>query len=330
MKELDLTFGNPEFMWKHSTLTTFDSYNCTMYKDAESSNELINSIKRLHDKYNNTDNHNGYVLITNGASQAISAAGYAFNKGKAEDYGCIDRKQLRIEPPYWGRIPNLLKAGFNFDRSSLVTAVLVNNYYLKESCPEFVTSPSNPTCKSLTLNPKANFTILDSCYNWPQYTTTRKQSADIELYSMSKLSGFAGLRIGWALVKDKEVYEAMKEYVYLSTIGVSAASQSVAVNVINELVNNEYWLKNSMQELDDRWALITKTISGKKSVKLDGESRGMFLYLQVPEMDLFLSQINTKGTNGLHFGDSTDKVRFNIGCNFDDFEEFIKRMGGIE
>jgi len=330
MKELNLTFGNPEFMWKHSTLTQVDSYSCTAYKDAESSQALINAIKLLHDKYNNTDNHNGYILITNGASQAISAAGYAFNKGKAEDYGCIDHKQLIIEPPYWGRIPSLLRAGFNFDRSSLVTAVLTNNRYSKEDSAQFLTSPSNPTCKSLKLNPNANFTILDSCYNWPQYTTVNKQSADIELYSMSKLSGFAGLRIGWALVKDKDVYEAMKQYVYLSTIGVSAAAQAVAADVINELSSNEYWLKNSMRELDDRWSKITSVLSDKKSVKMAGDSSGMFLYLQVPEMDLFLTQINTKGSNGLLFGDTDDKVRFNIGCNYDDFEKFIKRLEGIE
>jgi L-tryptophan--pyruvate aminotransferase len=329
MKELDLMFGNPEFMWKHSTLTQIDSYNCAMYKDAESSEALIDAIKRLHIKYNNTDNHDGYILITNGASQAISAAGYAFNKGKAEMHGCIDAKPLRLEAPYWGRIPTLLKAGFKFG-DDWCTARLTNKNWSYETDAEFLTSPSNPSCKKLTLNPKSKFTILDSCYNWPQYATVHKQRADIEIYSMSKLSGFAGLRIGWALIKDKEVYEAMKQYVYLSTIGVSAAAQAVAVSVINELSTNEYWLRNSMNELDGRWSKITSVLNGKKSVKMAGDSSGMFLYLQVPEMSSFLTQINTKGSNGLLFGDTDDKVRFNIGCNYDDFEEFIKRLEGIE
>ena len=43
-------------------------------------------------------------------------------------------------------------------------------------------------------------------YNWPSLTNvTDNVDHDIMLFSLSKLSGHAGSRVGWAIVSDPEV-----------------------------------------------------------------------------------------------------------------------------
>ncbi|KAI4382465.1 hypothetical protein MLD38_008427 [Melastoma candidum] len=45
------------------------------------------------------------------------------------------------------------------------------------------------------------------------------------LFTLSKCTGHAGTRIGWTIVKDKQVARRMVKYLELSSIGVSKESQ---------------------------------------------------------------------------------------------------------
>ncbi|CAI8583373.1 unnamed protein product [Vicia faba] len=48
---------------------------------------------------------------------------------------------------------------------------------------------------------------------------------DLTLFTVSKSTGHAGMRIGWALVKDLEVAKKMTKFIELNTIGISKDSQ---------------------------------------------------------------------------------------------------------
>ncbi|CAI8583374.1 unnamed protein product [Vicia faba] len=55
---------------------------------------------------------------------------------------------------------------------------------------------------------------------------------DLTLFTVSKSTGHAGMRIGWALVKDLEVAKKMTKFIELNTIGISKDSQLRASKVI--------------------------------------------------------------------------------------------------
>ncbi|VAH11898.1 unnamed protein product [Triticum turgidum subsp. durum] len=59
------------------------------------------------------------------------------------------------------------------------------------------------------------------------------------LFTMSKLSGHGGTRLGWALVKDSDVAKKMVYFVYGSTIGVSKDSQLRAAKILG-VVSDAY------------------------------------------------------------------------------------------
>ena len=69
--------------------------------------------------------------------------------------------------------------------------------------------------------------ICDFVYDWPYLALGAVQTTrcDVMIYSMSKVTGHAGTRFGWALIKDKAVYEAAVEIMLDLTLGISVDAQ---------------------------------------------------------------------------------------------------------
>ena len=64
---------------------------------------------------------------------------------------------------------------------------------------EFVTSPNNPDGKlrKAVLNGPYAKSIHDHAYNWPHYTAiTSPSDEDLMIFTLSKLTGHAGVRFG--------------------------------------------------------------------------------------------------------------------------------------
>ncbi|KAH7298102.1 hypothetical protein KP509_25G026900 [Ceratopteris richardii] len=87
---------------------------------------------------------------------------------------------------------------------------------------EIVISPNNPDGSLRTptwkyRNENAR-TVHDNAYYWPHYTPiTGPRDDDFMLFSLSKVTGHAGSRLGWAIIKDRAVYEKMLMSVRLNT-----------------------------------------------------------------------------------------------------------------
>ncbi|KAI5312522.1 hypothetical protein L3X38_041695 [Prunus dulcis] len=81
---------------------------------------------------------------------------------------------------------------------------------------EFVTSPNNPDGqlnKAIFQGPNAK-AIYDRVYYWPHFTAIPAPADDeLMIFSISKFTGHAGSRFGWAVVKDESVYKRMSEYI---------------------------------------------------------------------------------------------------------------------
>ena len=62
--------------------------------------------------------------------------------------------------------------------------------------------------------------VFDSAYYWPHFTpiedaprTAELREHDVALFTLSKLTGHAGTRIGWAMTRDEEVAKRMASFV---------------------------------------------------------------------------------------------------------------------
>ncbi|EFJ38295.1 hypothetical protein SELMODRAFT_75581 [Selaginella moellendorffii] len=104
---------------------------------------------------------------------------------------------------------------------------------------EFVAAPNNPdaSMKEPELKFNGSFTVFDRAYYWPHYSPIFKaMDDDVMLFTLSKLTGHAGSRLGWAIVKDPKVYARLSQYVLLNTNGVSHDTQLRASRLLRAVL----------------------------------------------------------------------------------------------
>ncbi|KAK9050922.1 hypothetical protein SSX86_027547 [Deinandra increscens subsp. villosa] len=182
--------------------------------------KLEESIKSLHGAVGNAETDGYSIVVGTGSSQLLQAVLYAVtSRDQTNPINVVSAA------PYYStymEITELVRSGLykwagdahEFDRD--------------EPYVEVVTSPNNPNgvIRGAVVNREGGILVHDLAYYWPQYTPiTSSLDFDIMLFTASKCTGHAGSRIGWALVKDKEVAKRMTKFMEVSTIGVSKESQ---------------------------------------------------------------------------------------------------------
>lgn len=197
-------FGNPFPM---PTLWDLPKWE---YQPAAGKPDLV---KLLEDKYGTR------VVVCNGAKQALAAAMYAFKrKGWSKLY---------FDKPYYPANPGLAETvGLTWSPKDEADCFLI-------------TSPNNPDG-----NNYSNLELINWRYQGPMihdaaYYTELYLPQDqlplplghIQVYSMSKMYGLSGLRIGYAVCHNEDYYQDMANYVEMTTAGVSTASQDIARNI---------------------------------------------------------------------------------------------------
>lgn len=109
--------------------------------------------------------------------------------------------------------------------------------------------------------------IHDLAYYWPHYSPiVSPVDEDIAVFTLSKLTGHAGSRFGWALIKDKDVYERMVKYIDLNTYGVSRETQLRALKLLKHVVKGEGrdLFEFGYGTMKHRWELLSKTLEASK------------------------------------------------------------------
>lgn len=155
------------------------------------------------------------VVVCNGAKQALSAAFYSFKQDGIES--------IYYDNPFYPANPSLIELAGLTRRE------------ITDSSSLLITSPNNPDGKNYQNTELLNFDFMkpmihDAAYYTDIYLPDGQipiPVGDIQVFSMSKMYGISGLRIGYAVARNEKYYKAMVEYVEMTTAGVSTASQEI-------------------------------------------------------------------------------------------------------
>lgn len=168
------------------------------------------------------EKHGAPVIITNGAKQALGATFYALRK--------LGHNFCYEKSPHWALIPPL---------AQMHGVTMVHQPVEGTPLPFLLLSPNNPDghtespAELLELSKKykeQNVPLIhDAAYYTHIYlpeTHTLPAVGDVQIYSISKMLGLSGLRLGYVVCRNPEFYKLILEYMENMTVGVSIASQT--------------------------------------------------------------------------------------------------------
>lgn len=306
MSKLDMSWGSPAFLipyWDSTPIKTDDVKKPQGYQFG-SRQQLKSLIIDLHKMVGNANVDDKHVVIGGGATQIILGL---FNvlKLKNSDYDAGKKiVSAWAEPPHFSRFPILANfAGLEWkkDKNSLTICTI----------------PNNPDGLFSTY---AKCNILDLTYMWPQYTSKmKKYNHPAMVFSLSKATGHASTRIGWAIIKDKDIAVALEQYIELSTSGLSLDSQIKAEKVIESQLKKDFTVfEDGKKTLESRWEIINRLNRNKAFPFKILNSSGMFLWAEgeCPDSIICLPGEALRGEK--------NQFRLNIGCSDETFAKFIQ------
>ncbi len=312
---LDLRFGDPAFLqpyWEGFRPEVITGYGLDMgYLESYGSESLKQTIRDLHSKIGNAVADGKHVVMGVGASQLVTAAIYA-----------LGNKDVYAKPPYFSR----------FEQFSRFSGIGSNLSIVKKPPmqTEIITCPNNPTGKQEN-NPSCKVVIHDLVYNWPQYTDVVEYDEDIMIFGLAKATGHASTRVGWALVKDKDIADKMQHYIEMSTCGVGVESLKMCERILKQSYMIPYentCFKHGKDKLRRRREKLAEVTKSKKFTILNDS--GMFVWGKVKEEDANEFFEKTYGiliVNGSHFGMIGHQYfRINLGCDVDSFISLIDKL----
>ncbi|KAI3675962.1 hypothetical protein L1987_85558 [Smallanthus sonchifolius] len=305
--------------------------------------ELENHIRQLHSVAGNAVTEGRYMVFGVGSSQLLSAAVYALSSETASS-----PSKVLASAPFYSIYKdqtvffNSENFQFEGDANSWESSDFTNNM----DVVEFVTSPNNPDgeLKKSVLGGK---TIYDHAYYWPEFTPIPGPSdEDLMIFTLSKLTGHAGTRFGWAIIKDKNVYEKVLKYIYLADMGISKDTQLRVLKIL-KVANQEDgkpFFEFAYNKMRERWERLTSVFS--KSTRFSIQQRhplhcNFFHETRLPspayawvkcereeddDCGAVLKARKIIGSSGITFSAEARYTRLSLIKSQDDFELLLQRL----
>ncbi|PIA61781.1 hypothetical protein AQUCO_00200047v1 [Aquilegia coerulea] len=303
--------------------------------------DFAQEIIRLHKLVGNANTEDRYIVVGTGSTQLFQAALYALSPSNATDPISV----VSAAPYYSSGLYRWAGDAYTFDEEGP---------YI-----ELVTSPNNPDgfSRESVVKRGGGTLVHDLAYYWPQYTPlTSMTDHELMLFTVSKSTGHAGTRLGWALVKDKAVAKKMTKYIELNTIGVSKDSQLRAAKILKTLTDSceitektdhtECFFEYGHLIMAERWQQLRDAVkrSGVFSLpqfspdfcnykRTVTEPHPAFAWLrcegEVQDCESFLKGHKILTRSGRHFGEDPKYVRVSMLDRNEAFKLFVERLSSI-
>jgi len=273
------------------------------------------------------DKHGAPVIITNGAKQALGAIFYALKKMGHENVG--------MKMPYWALVPPLAKMhGLNSSFGEPGEPYKDPYLLLAPNNPDGVCQSPADLKRIADEYKSRNLPFIhDAAYYTHIYlpeTHTLPAIGDVQIYSISKMLGLSGLRLGYAVCPNLEFYKLIQEYMEAMTVGVSSASQTWLFDLLDRRMRSFPTLVGRFEGISSMGLEFNK----KLCLKIDPEvlevpstfaqTPGMFGWFKVGSKANFeKSKINF--IDGALFG-VPGMIRMNLAFNQERMQEIVERL----
>ncbi|XP_028765189.1 tryptophan aminotransferase-related protein 2 [Neltuma alba] len=360
---INLDHGDPtvyETFWRKmgdkTTITIPGWQSMSYFSDASNicwfmEPELAKEVVRLHNVVGNAVTEGRHIVVGTGSSQLFLAALYALSPPDA-----AEPISVVSAAPYYSSYPSMT----DYQKSGLYKWAGDADSFDKEGpYIELVTSPNNPDgyVRRSVVNRSEGLLVHDLAYYWPQYTPISSPADhDLTLFTVSKSTGHAGMRIGWALVRDQEVAKKMTKFIELNTIGVSKDSQLRAAKVLRAVSDSceqerssqgvESFFKFSYNLMSQRWKQLRTVVERSGMFSLPSfspafctfftqvlEPQPAFVWLKcerdIEDCESFLRGHKILTRSGRHFGVCPKYVRISMLDTDENFMRFLDRLSAI-
>lgn len=352
----DVESGDPMFLepyWKkHASISAvvISGWHRMSYRTDNSITliELENHIRLLHSHVGNAIIDDKFIVFGVGSMQLINALVYALSSETSTPATVV------AAVPYYNsyKSQTLMFDSKSYDWKG-------DAWNLSDTIPtnlviEFVTCPNNPDGQLNKPVLNGSSVIYDHAYYWPHYTAIQAPAdGDAMLFTMSKVSGHAGSRFGWALIRSPSVYEKVLEYVNLNSIGTSHESNLRMLTIIKamlaekeeEPVDDIFGFGKKI--MSERWKRLNDIVSLTKrfslqsldplsctyfNTQIDPSPAYGWLKCEMEEDDdchAVLKEGGILSRSGSHYGDSARYTRLSLLKGDDDFQMLLLRLSNI-
>ncbi|KAK9083673.1 hypothetical protein Scep_030144 [Stephania cephalantha] len=320
------------------------------------SKELEKVIRRLHEVVGNANTKGKYILFGAGSTQLLNAAIVGLSPTPPQNYTgnhSFSPANVVASVPFYQvykqqtDIYNSLSFKWKGDAS-----LWKNNSDSTENFIEFVTSPNNPDGRIMepVLKGSSVKTIYDYAYYWPHFTgISSPVDTELMIFTISKLTGHAGSRFGWAFVKDRALYERMENYLDVNSIGSSHDTQLRALVLLKSVLKDKArgLFEFGHGAMRKRWVTLNKSVSKSRRFslqKLRPRYCSFFKKVTHPspaygwlkcerkedrDCPAVLRAAGVMGRNGSVFHASNKYVRLSLIRSQDDFDLLLRKIDAL-
>ncbi|KAK8623420.1 hypothetical protein V6N13_118305 [Hibiscus sabdariffa] len=271
--------GDPLFLepfWmQHSTssalvVSGWNRMSYTYNDNTFFSQQLERLIHKLHAFVGNAITRNRYIVFGAGSTQVLSAAAYALS---LQNTSSQSPTRVVASIPYYtlhkDQMEYFNSEKFKFEGDPYTWK---NRSDGTADVIEFVTTPNNPDGRlsgAILDGPNVK-TIYDRAYYWPHFTPIPAPAdEDLMVFTLSKLTGHAGTRFGWAVIKDETVFNRMVTHMKMNSLGVSKDAQFRAFKLLKALLEEGTGIFDfAYRTMKRRWERLAATISSSNRLSL--------------------------------------------------------------
>ncbi|KAK6940068.1 Alliinase, EGF-like domain [Dillenia turbinata] len=312
------------------------------------SQELEKKIRKLHKLVGNAVSDNRFIVFGVGSTQLLAAAIYALSSNLSNPPAQIVASVPHY-PVYQAQADMFRSVDFEFLGDP---SLRKNTTDLSTEFIEIVTSPNNPDgqLNRPILQGSSAKTVYDHAYYWPHFTPIPAPAdGDVMTFTLSKLTGHAGSRFGWALIKDEEVFKKMYMFITINSMGMSHDSQLRALKLLNVVLegNGKEIHEFGYETMRKRWEVLRKTLSSSKRFSLQETPSHFCSFSQkVRELSPAFAWVKCEGEEevdctamllaggiigrgGSMFGAEKRYVRLSVLRSQDDFDILIQKLEAL-
>ncbi|XP_027925113.1 tryptophan aminotransferase-related protein 4-like [Vigna unguiculata] len=311
------------------------------------SEELKAHIQKVHASVGNAVTDGKYIIFGAGATHLLNAAVHALSSNNASSSSAKVVASVPYYPVYREQTEFFNSEDYEFSEDTSMW----KNDSSNSTFIELVTSPNNPDgdMKKSVLQGQFVKTIHDLAYYWPHFTPiTAPADEDLMIFTLSKLTGHAGSRFGWAIIKDEAVYKRMLKYMDLSTYGVSRETQLRVLKLLKVALsgNGRAMYEFGYNTMRNRWTKLSKVLSQSKrfsTQNLKPQHCSFSQHVRTPSPAFawlkceasvvqdrscyeVLKEVNITGREGSLFGADKHYVRLSLVRSKDDFDLLLRQI----